>query len=162
MSSPSEEPNQTSKTFERESERESTREREDMTTWEWKEAERGCRDYGTLESEQGPKKTKGKTRSDRVSKKKIARERQGKTEGKGPWRLIEVSLDFGKCSHADGVNKYWTGISHHLQRERGGGVIGKEKNREGKQKNDPMQKKSVHTSKSKLLIIWAAKSTLNE
>ncbi len=46
---------------------------------------------------------------------------QGETEGKGPRRLIEVSLDFGKCSHADGVNKYWTGISHHLQREVGGG-----------------------------------------
>lgn len=48
--------------------------------------------------------------------------RQGKCrERKGPRRLIEVSLDFGKYSHADGVNKYWTGISHHLQREVGRG-----------------------------------------
>lgn len=91
---------------------------------------------------------------------------QGETEGKGPRRLIEVSLDFGKCSHADGVNKYWTGISHHLQREVGGGdwerEESKEKNQKGKQKNDPMQKISTHTSKSRLLIIRATKSILNE
>lgn len=42
-----------------------------------------------------------------------------------------------------------------------GGGIGKKKYQEGRQK-DPMQKKSVHTSKSRLPIIQATKLTLNK
>lgn len=145
MSSPSEEPNQTSKTFERKGARKSMGER--GKTWRREYERKQGEDAKILlyVTEWGKKKkTKGRDI-------KWARKRKsGKTEGKGPQGLIEVSLDFGKCSHADGVNKYWTGISHHLEKKKSGlagetGFIGKQNNQEGKQKNHQTQKKSGHT-----------------